>query len=274
ARADRGFVDLGIVHKHVYLYRIEFFPVGAKLPIKGWSIGAYAAPVTITRWVLKEGGHSDVDRDFGKPPTYQLATFATFADVGIALEQELKTSFDPKVKSSSSRPPQVVEFRSAHTLSREAFFGATSYTITGAVLSASVTSTASLGGGPKSMVMVLTVNRGGVPVELVGGVDQWLTKPSLASQQFKPHNLSVSLTLFSLCLGWGCIGNPFQPAPVVRREGTLKSEDRTAPVHGEVQGSFRVNSASLEGRSLAAVEEVLAIDRAMFVQDGGVATAA
>src|SRR5690606_22931881 len=83
ARADRGFVDLGIVHKHVYLYRIEFFPVGAKLPIKGWSIGAYAAPVTITRWVLKEGGGSEADdsrrdEEFGPPPRHALETFATF----------------------------------------------------------------------------------------------------------------------------------------------------------------------------------------------------
>lgn len=255
---DPGFREMGVVPLALFEYEFEFLAAGTNVPLpKGFAAGAYLLAVKFSRSTLI--GEETNEAWKGGKKTF---TKALFGDIGLSLDTKLKPGPD-------ANTPTAFVFRTAHDLDPTDFDRASFYTITGSLLS--VRNTFFKARGPSSAVMVLTVpTTKGRPAEaqLVAGSDKWYSPPKLTSQQFRRHDERIRFTLASVMMGWGYFIPGIQPVDAPP-PGEVPVKEELGKALVEVTAFFRRNSATLESRSLAAVEEAFAVEKAMFVSGGG-----
>lgn len=261
----RGFREVGIAPTDLFVYKAEFFSLGAEIPL-GLGVGAYVFEVEFQRKQLRNG----IERDppAGDPwQNVKKKLFGGFGDIGISLGPRLKAGSASNLLSDAS-------FRSFHDLAPDRFNQADFYIISAAALTVDIALLNAQAASTAVIVMTVNSNDGG-SVRMVAGVDSTMTTPDPSKpntqliKKFELFNLSIA----SLTLGYGWMTEN-KPTPVrpitteTEPQQTLGNATRTFVAF------FRKNSATLEGRNLSAFEEAVAIERAIFVSGGGHARAA
>ncbi len=271
SRLPNGFKEVGIVPRNLFVYKTRFFSLGAQIPL-GIKVGAYAFDAEIERKVLT----NEIEGE-PKPPDRWFRTkkkmFGGFGDVGVSLGAGLKTGASKLLSS--------VSFRSFHNVEPEQFNEATFYVVSASALSASAALLSAT--GASSAVMVMTVNTldpssGAVTrsVRMVAGVDSFMVGPDPSkpkTQLIRKNPQGFSFSIFSLTLGVGWMTEK-EAASVRPPTEATPPEETLGEANRSFVAFFRKNSATLEGRNLSALEEELAVERAIFVSGGGHASAA
>jgi outer membrane protein OmpA-like peptidoglycan-associated protein len=114
-------------------------------------------------------------------------------------------------------------------------------------------------------------------VGMIAAVDEWLAKPDPTKPTTqllkKPQELlGLSISLGSLTLGYGWMTEK-QPTTSKAPDERTAPQDTLGTAVRSLTAYFRKNSATLEGANLSALEEALAVERAIFVSRGGHARA-
>jgi hypothetical protein len=271
-RLPSGFIDTGVVPPVGFAYSLSFLPLGAGVSVGPVGVGAYVFDVEVTRKVVK----NDIETDPIPPDAWTLegkkVLFGGFGDLSLGLGAQLKFG-------GSSNLVRDVTFRSFHNVVPARFNQATFYTISASALSVSaLLLSAKLA---DSAVMVMTVNSvdsaGQVTnsVRMVAGVDRFLVPPdpSRPTPQLVKKFNPFSIMLFSMTLGYGWMQEK-RPAPDRVPDPSTPPNDTLGTAEYNVQVFYRRNSATLEGTNLSALEEAVAVERALFVSGGGRAFAA
>lgn len=269
-RLPNGFKDMGIVARNLFVYKIEFFALGAQVGA-GIKAGLYAFEAEVTRKLIVR----DIEQDPTPPDPWtntKKKLFGAFGDLGISVGRTLKVG--------ASKLLTEANFRTYHNITPASFKSASFYVMTATAIP--VSGALLSGSAGSSAVIVMTVNAAGLDgkressVRMVAGVDKGLTlpDPSKPKQQLiKKNPIGGSINLFSLTLGVGWMTDT--EAKIVQPPTAETDPEDTLGRANRVFGAFfRKNSATLEGRNLSALEEALAIERAIFVSGGGHARAA
>lgn len=265
-RQDRGFSDMGINPGRLFEYTIKFYSLGAEIPLRAISAGAYAVEAVISRKDMDNDGqlHEPLPGDAGsywqEADRNKKRMYGFFGDVGVGLGLKGKVG-------GASNLLQEVTFRSVYRLSPRDFEAASFYVVTFA--GPSVSSSLLSASAANSAVMVLTIQ--GTPErQLVGGVDEWISKPDPSkpnSQIIKKHK-PFEFTLVSLTVGYGWLTEQ-KPTPSLAPTKDTPVKETLGDATRTFTSYFRKASATLEGRNRAALEEAIAIERAILVSGGG-----
>lgn len=265
-RLPNGFKAVGIVPENLFVYRAEFFSLGAKVSL-GVKVGAYGFEAHFRRNHLVRGIEREPPRD---DPWHGVTKpmYGGFGDIGISL--------GPGLKTGASTMLSNVAFRSFHRIDPIRFNRANFYVVSASALSVSGALLSARAARSAVMVMTVETTEGaaaGSSVRMVAGVDSFMMPPATTRQLIKKKPVGFNISLFSMTLGWGWMiereaSSIGPPTETTAPEETLGRAERSFGAY------FRKNSATLEGRNLSAFEEALAVERAIFVSGGGHARAA
>jgi hypothetical protein len=272
-RLPQGFIQSGVVPPVAFVYKFDFFPIGGGVKVGVVGAGAYVFDVDVSRVRLRNDVEipNEPDDPWEKLPKKRKQMTGGFGDIGIGLGVELKFG-------GASNFVRQIQFKSFHNLDPGEFNEATFW-----VSSASAATVSALllsAKGAESAVMILTVvtKKDGREVKstrMVAGVEKFFVKPdpkkptSQLVKKFKPFSANI----FSLTLGKGWMFEG-RGTPVEAPTTDTDPKETTGEATYNAQVFFRKNSATLEGTNLSALEEALAVERAIFVSGGGHATAA
>lgn len=276
-RVDPGFKRMGLCPKGSFIYRFEFFSVGAEVGPKSVKVGAYYFDVEIKRFSVSENDIERPNTDKGWTSRGKKM-HGGMGDIGIGLEFDFKEKVTKKGRAGA--PITKVDFRSFHDLAPGDINTCSYYVISTAGPSLGFNQM-KLFTGASSAVVVLSVNKknfiGDIvnTIRMVGSVDKWMTGPdfsrlpNIVLKAPKSPQEEIKIKFASISMGWGWMTDDL-PVPIPPPEAdSPPSKKLDGRVKRSVRVFFRRNSPSLVGDSLAGLEEALAIERAVFVSGNG-----
>jgi outer membrane protein OmpA-like peptidoglycan-associated protein len=261
-QVHQGYRDAGIRVSGEFMYRFEFFALGAsgKYVV---GFGAYYFDAVVTKHRLTKSGTYEQDATFGK-----VTLHGGFGDVGIGAEAGVKIG-----AGGSSVMPEKPEFKTFHDLAPLDFEDIGFWTI-GVEVGAISFGPFDIVKAGRSALLHFTLKRPGrgpnqPDLDLVTAVEETWNGPQVKPDQLKRPEIKVSATLAGIAAGYGWMTRrkmrvPPKPDPKNPKPAELDKRRKV-----EVPVFFNNNQSTLDTMSRFELVELLALERAMFVNVGG-----